>query len=100
MAGEFEWDSRAFLRGLEGQLTKIKRGDRNEEERLARLVVDGADPPVLTGKLKASGRANGEEFGWSEPYAGHVEYGTEDTPAQPFGRPSIQRASRQLKSPI
>lgn len=104
MASEFEWDSAAFTSGLKSTFEKIRRGTKTEEERLGRLVVDQANPPVLTGDLKSSGfvrkGAAGVEFGWASDHAGYVEYGTEDTPAQPFGRPSIQRTARQLKSPI
>ena len=99
-----QWDIKAFERGLMLQVERIRRGTDAEEERLANVVVDRADPPVLTGELKNSKFtrkvSDGVEFGWKAKHAGYVEYGTEDTPEFGFARASEQRAKGQLKSPI
>lgn len=99
MAG-VQWNASAFKAGLLSTVTSIKVGVEKEEERLAQLVVSQANVPVDTGTLKASGFAEGNEFGWTEDYAAFVEYGTNDTPAFGFARESEQRAAGQLKSPI
>ena len=99
-----QWDTKAFERGLILQAERIRRATDAEEERLAKLVVDQASPPVLTGELKGSKftrkTSDGVEFGWKAKHAGYVEYGTEDTPEFGFARASEQRAKGQLKSPI
>jgi hypothetical protein len=97
---EFDLDSKAFEGGLRTTLTRIEQGVRSEEERMADLVVRRADVPVLSGELKASGVAVGNQFGWTVPYAGYVEYGTEDTPAFAFARKGERRAAQELRSPI
>lgn len=100
----FQLDSKAFEWGLKDQLERLRKGTDAEEERLAELVVNQADPPVRTGELRGSKftrkTSDGVEFGWKDPKAGYVEYGTEDTPEFGFARASEQRAKNQLKSPI
>lgn len=101
---QVEMDTRAFVSGLKSTVQDIDRATEREESRLARVVVDSANPPVLTGELRDSKftrpGANGAEFGWGAPHAGFAEYGTEDTPAFGFARAAIQRAVGQLRSPL
>lgn len=69
-----------------------RRADNVAES--ARTIV-----PVLTGALLASIEVvqADEEGGWrveaTAPYAGFVEFGTSDTPAQPYLGPSLSRAA-------
>lgn len=54
------------------------------------------DAPVLTGRLKASIRVERTSDGGRRiiadvPYAIFVEYGTSDTPMQPFLRPALSK---------
>lgn len=59
--------------------------------------------PVRTGTLAASGHANGNEVIFDavntsgQPYGVYVEYGTHDTPAQPFLRPTENVARERLE---
>jgi hypothetical protein len=94
-------DSGAFESGLEGAVRQIRAGIRREEARLASVVVRGAFEPVDQGELASSGYSTSDgEYGWTSRHAAYVEYGTEDTRAQPFARPSIARTAAQLRSPI
>ena len=94
-------DSSSFETGLDAAVRQIRSGVRREEARLARVVVSGAFEPVDRGELASSGYSTADgEYGWTSDHAAYVEYGTEDTPAQPFARPSIARAAGQLRSPI
>jgi len=56
-----------------------------------------ARAPVLTGALRDSIHtetdSEGARVGTSIPYAAPVEFGTSDTPAQPFLRPAADQAA-------
>lgn len=47
--------------------------------------------PVDTGRLRASIQPSSEGVTVGVDYAGYVEYGTSDTPPQPYAVPAINR---------
>jgi HK97 gp10 family phage protein len=47
--------------------------------------------PVATGTLKASIQVVSDGVAVTAPYAAFVEYGTSDTPPQPFTGPAVNR---------
>ena len=60
--------------------------ERAMEQRLA--VEAKSRAPVLTGALQASIVADDDGVGPTVPYGGFVEYGTSDTPPQPYMGPA------------
>ncbi len=94
-----EIDSRAFVAGLLGATTTIEKAAEVEVQRVGREAAVGArrKAPVLTGTLAGSITArpikDGVEIVATAPYAPYVEYGTSDTPSQPFLRPALNEAA-------
>jgi len=52
--------------------------------------------PSRTGALKRSIRTHDGEIDVEAPYAAYVEFGTSDTPSQPFFRPALHEAEQEL----
>lgn len=77
--------SRFAKAALLGEVAAKAAGDE-----LARDVADEARRivPVDTGRLRDSITTDGGRVFTDAPYAIHVEYGTSDTPAEPFMRPA------------
>jgi HK97 gp10 family phage protein len=72
-----------------------KHAENDAAEEWAQAAADAA--PVDTGRLASSVHAEGNEVivdavnEQGHPYGGFVEYGTHDTPAQPFLRPTEEK---------
>lgn len=92
MATEVRVDESALERELRAQVdAELKRAAEAGAEAARRRA------PVDTGKLRDSIQANGARFGSDVDYALYVEFGTTDTPAQPYLRPAIDDVAKALK---
>ncbi len=109
MAGQrrtssIEIDDAAFQAALQRE---IKQLGLNTERSVLRLALDTQNRarelcPVDTGRLRSSithvpGRDSRGYFvdvGSNVEYAPHVEFGTQNAPAQPFLRPALAEAVR------
>jgi HK97 gp10 family phage protein len=107
----FEFDDRAFLFSLARAGELIESEATRMQERVADAIVTDAQQaaPVDTGRLRASihrtpsQRHLGEaeiEVRADAPYAAYVEFGTSDTPSQPYMRPAVANAPGHVKSEI
>lgn len=98
----FEIDSKAFADGLERSYADIGRACEREVHRTGELASVTARrlAPRRTGALVdsivARARGNATEVSAGVDYAAFVEYGTSDTPAQPFLRPALEQAARSF----
>lgn len=66
-----------------------------------KVAEDAADrmrqmAPSRTGALKGSIRSTDGDIVAEAPYAAYVEFGTSDTPSQPFFRPALHEAEQEL----
>jgi HK97 gp10 family phage protein len=97
-----EVDDQAFILSLEKALKALVARSRRNVDALGDLELSAAEnlAPVKTGHLRRSfkKRVSQEAGGLSveisndAPYAAFVEFGTSDTPAQPYMRPAMDRA--------
>lgn len=104
-AAGVDLDDAAFRRALPGALAQIKLRSEGDLQRLGIIVQNEARKlaPVDTGRLRASiqhvmgrdGRGPYVDVGTNVEYAPHVEYGTQNSAAQPFMRPALLLAARQ-----
>lgn len=88
-------------------MAALEREIRPQVDReLERAAEAGAEDarrrvPVDTGRLrdsiKVARTANGARYGSDVDYALFVEFGTVDTPAQPFLRPGLDDVAKALK---
>jgi len=93
-------DAGAFLAGVTAELASLKQKGEKEADRVAkdaaRLAADRA--PKRTGTLAASihvrDTSDGAEVVVEADYGAYVEYGTSDTPSQPFLLPAVQEAGQ------
>lgn len=84
---------------------KLQAGAKLAEHHAAEewAQAAAAAAPSLTGALAASGHADGNEVVFDatnssgEPYGVYVEFGTHDTPAQPFLRPTEEAGRAVLE---
>lgn len=59
-----------------------------------------ASTPVDTGKLKNSKKVTKGRIHWSAEYAGHVNFGTRNTPAQPFASDAVEKCLPGLEEAL
>lgn len=79
----------AAMAGPAARQTETKVAD-NAAERMRQMA------PSRTGALKRSIRSAHGEVVAEAPYAAFVEFGTSDTPSQPFFRPALHEAEQEL----
>lgn len=97
-----EIDSKAFTAGLLAAAARLEASAEAETQRVGSLVERSArqKAPKLTGTLAASIGSHrirdGVEITVDADYGGYVEYGTSDTPSQPFLRPALNEAASEF----
>lgn len=88
-------------------IVAMQVGSREIEGIAADIRSDAAtNAPIESGALADSvtidGSSNARRARYTvqtgEPYAGFVEFGTNDTPAEPFMRPAAKKAANRLSS--
>lgn len=95
-------DSAGFLAGVTAAAKALEASAKLETLRVGRETAQTARQraPKRTGTLAGSISAHpikdGVEITATAPYAAYVEYGTSDTPSQPFLRPALQEEARDF----
>lgn len=93
-------DTGAFLAGVTAALGQLRRETVKQTQRTGERTASRARQiaPKRTGTLANSidfvEKEDGGELRVTVPYAAYVEFGTSDTPAQPFARPALAEAPR------